>query len=73
MKLLTLAKRLDFTTETEYFDYCMDSYTNGNFSQCKELFKAMTKLDRKAFLQYLNGQAQFNGYLQMRNFYFNIL
>ena len=22
MKLLTLAKKLDFNTETEYFDYC---------------------------------------------------
>jgi len=73
MKLLTLAKRLDFTTETEYFDYCMDSYINGQFDQCRNLFKAMTKADRKQFLQYLNGQAQFNGYLQMRNFYFNLL
>jgi hypothetical protein len=72
-KLSTLAKRLDFKSEGEYFDYCIDSYTNGNFRQCEELFNAMKKEDQKAFLNYLNAQAQFNGKLQVRNFYFNLI
>ena len=49
MKLLTLAKKLDFTNELEYFDYCISSYQNGNFSQSRELFKNMTKADRKGW------------------------
>lgn len=72
-KLLTLAKRLDFTSEGGYFDYCIDSYINGNFSQCKTLFNNMKKEDQKSFLSYLNAQAQFNGKLQVRNFYFNLI
>lgn len=55
MKLITLAKRLDFTSETQYFDYCINSWFNGNFSQCKELFKAMTKADRKSLIEYIKG------------------
>lgn len=72
-KLLTLAKGLDFETESDYFNYCIDSHINGNFSQCKRLFNDMRKEDRKGLLNYLNGQAQFNGYLEIRNFYFNLL
>lgn len=55
MKIITLARKLDFTTETEYFDYCINSYLNGNYSQCKELFKAMTKADRKNLIEYIRG------------------
>ena len=72
-KLITLAKELDFNNEVEYFDYCIDSHINGNFTQCKDLFKAMKKEDKKAFISYLNGQAQYNGLLQTRNFYFELL
>ena len=72
-KLITLAKELDFTTELEYYQYCLDSYVNGNKSQCKELFKAMKPEDRKGLLKYLDGEAQFNGHLQARNFYFDLL
>lgn len=53
MKLLTLAKRLDFTTENEYFQYCADSHINGNFSQCKKLFKDMEKADKHRLISYL--------------------
>ena len=42
-KLLTLAKELEFTTEQEYFEYLIDSYINGCFSQCKNLFNEMSK------------------------------
>lgn len=72
-KLLTLAKGLDFETESDYFEYCIDSHINGNFSQCKRLFEDMRQQDKKVFLNYMNGQAQFNGYIDTRNFYFNLL
>jgi len=69
-KLITLAKRLDFTTEMDYFDYCIDSYTNGNFSQCKELFKAMSKADRKSLLNHIGTGINMKDVYQ---FYFNLL
>ncbi len=69
-KLLTLAKRLDFTTETDYFDYCIDSHINGNFTQCRDLFKALTRADRKSLLQYIKSNS---GTGEVYNFYFNLL
>lgn len=72
-KLITLAKELDFTTEMEYFQYMIDSHINGNFTQCENLFKAMKKEDKKVFLNYMNGEAQFNGHVKIRDFYFNLL
>ena len=71
--LIKLAKELDFNNEVEYFDYCIDSHINGNFIQCKRLFKDMKKEDRKLFISYLNGQVQYNGLLPTRNFYFELL
>lgn len=53
-KLITLAKRLDFKTEHEYFDYMIHSYINGNFTQCRELYNAMRKEDRKNFINYIS-------------------
>ena len=55
MKLINLAKKLDFTNEIEYFDYCINSYENGNTQQCKKLFSDMTKKDRKRFIEYISG------------------
>jgi hypothetical protein len=69
MKLLTLAKRLDFTTETEYFDYCVQSYINGNNSQCKELFKAMTKDDRHNLISYIRDNY---GNDEIHNYFVNL-
>jgi len=69
MKLLTLAKRLDFTTEDEYFQYCADSYINGNFSQCKELFKAMTRADRHRLISYLRDNI---GNDEIHNYFVNL-
>jgi hypothetical protein len=70
--LARLAHELDFETGHDYFEYCLSSYINGNFNQCKELFKAMIKNDQKAFLRYMNGEAQHNGRLQARNFFFDL-
>jgi len=71
MKLLTLAKKLDFTIEIEYFDYCINSYFNGNFSQCKELFKDMSKQDRKGLLEYIKGCYDYKN--EVYSFYFNLI
>ena len=61
-KLITLAKELDFTTEIEYFDYCIDSHINGNLIQCEDLFEAMKKQDRLALIKYIDNS-------EIRNFY----
>jgi hypothetical protein len=53
-RLLTLAKELDFTEEHEYFDYMIDSHINGNFTQCKELFKDLNIEDKKRALIYID-------------------
>ena len=54
-KLNTLAKELDFEFSSDYYSYLIDSYINGNKSQCEKLFKAMKKADQKYFLMsYLN-------------------
>lgn len=71
MKLITLAKRLEFTSETQYFDYCIDSWFNGNFSQCRELFKAMTKADRKRLIKYIKGCYDYTH--NVEKFYFELL
>lgn len=71
MKLIKLAKRLDFSTETEYFDYCINSWFNGNFTQCKELFKAMNKEDRKGLISYIKGC--YDNRHEVEAFYFNLL
>ncbi len=71
MKLITLAKRLDFTSETQYFDYCINSWFYGNFDQCKELFKAMTKADRKNLIEYIKGCYDYTHAVE--RFYFKLL
>jgi hypothetical protein len=70
MKLINLAKQLDFENEYEYFDYCIDSHILCQFNQCKELFKAMIKKDKKDFLTY--GQKCYN-MQEVYKFYFNLL
>lgn len=71
MKLLTLAKKLDFTQETEYFDYCINSWFNGNFSQCRKLFKAMNKADKRNLITYIRGCYDYQH--EVLTFYINLL
>lgn len=72
-KLSTLAKRLGFTSGGEYFDYCINSYYNGNFSQCKDLFSDMTKQDRKDLITYISGFYDNAESKEVYKFYFNLL
>ena len=54
--LTTLCKRLELPAfEEEYFNYCIDSWFNGQFDQCMKLFKDMSKQDRRRLLNYING------------------
>lgn len=71
MKIITLAKKLDFTTETEYFDYCINSWFNGQFSQCKNLFNSMKSDGKKELLNYISGCYDYQH--EVYNFYFNLL
>lgn len=70
MKLLNLAKSYDFETETDYFDYLINSHINGNFTQCKDLFKKLTKDQKKQALNYISGCYDDK---TIYNFYFNLL
>jgi len=54
MKLLSLAKKLDFTTEEQYFNYCVESYINGQIQQAKSLFKNMAKADKHQLISYID-------------------
>ena len=54
--LKRLAKELEFTNEYEYFDYMVESYYNGNFSQCRNLFNDMKRIDQKTFISYMTLQ-----------------
>lgn len=69
--LINLAKALDFTTETEYFDYCINSWFNGNFSQCQKLFSDMKKADRRELIKYIQGCYDYKH--EVETFYFNLL
>jgi len=73
MKLITLAKKLDFATGEDYFIYCLESYVNGNFNQCKELFKAMTKSDRKEMLRYIKPSDKNSIDFEAYEFYYDLL
>ena len=68
-KLLTLAKELDFNQEFEYFDYCIDSFINGNRSQCRKLFNDMKHEDKKDLITHCKNTE----YPVIGTFYFNLL
>lgn len=46
----TLAKEYDFESETDYYDYIIESVSNGQRTQAKSLFKKMKNYDRERFL-----------------------
>jgi hypothetical protein len=48
--LKTLVKAYGLTTDSDYFEYCINSYLNGNKQQAKELFTQMKLDDKRNFL-----------------------
>jgi len=49
-KLETLAKEYDFSNPEEYLDYIIESWINGQKTQCLELYKALRTEDKEFFL-----------------------
>lgn len=47
-------KDLDFSTIEEYFNYIVESEINGQRSQVHSLIDKLSKLQKKAFLEWLN-------------------
>lgn len=47
-------KMYEFGSIEEYFDYITESQINGNHSQVKELFKALSNDQKKQFCNYFN-------------------
>lgn len=71
--LNTLAKQLEFKRDIEYWDYCITSYANGQFTQCRKLFFAMKKADRKGLLDYISGCYDYPEQTDVYQFYFKLL
>mgnify|MGYP001574649264 CR=1 FL=1 len=67
--LKQLNKEYDFKNPNGYFDYCIESHINGQFKQCRDLFNAMSKNDKKCLIVYIGSMELESVY----NFYFNIL
>jgi len=49
-----LIKSYDFQDINEYFEYIIDSRTNGNKSQAKELYKKLSSKQKKDFMEWFN-------------------
>jgi len=64
-----LAKQLDFSTQSEMYEYFISCHVNGNFSQCRSLFSELTKQAKKDVLSYLLE----SGFNKEYNYYFNLL
>lgn len=48
-KQVKIYKDLDFNSLEEYYQYIINSLINGNFSQVKNLYKALNKENKKLF------------------------
>lgn len=70
-----LLKEYDLSQEYEYYDLCYNSRINGNITQSKELFKAMTKKDRKKCYLYFQGfyDRPNDWQLSYLNFFFELI
>jgi len=49
-RLKTLAKELGFNSENEYLEYIVQSFVNGQKSQCLDLFNAMSHNNKNHFI-----------------------
>lgn len=70
--LKTLAKELELSSPYEYYNYCIDSHINGNFSQCRELFSDMSKEDQKGLIRYIES-GEYSDSPVIKKFYFDLL
>lgn len=56
MENLLLA--LDFTTDEQYYNYLVESYLNGQYTQCHTLYEDMPKKNQAAFKAYLDSNVE---------------
>lgn len=49
----TTLKRYGYKNINDYFNYIIDSYINGNFSQVKELYKKCNEEQKEEFNNFL--------------------
>lgn len=49
---------LDLSSKDEYFDYAVQTYHNGQFTQLKDLIKKMSSANKREFLDYLNNSGE---------------
>jgi Fe-S oxidoreductase len=70
-----LAESLELGAHTnyDYFDYCVVSYLNGNFEQCRNLFKDLPHQERKDLLNYIEATDTLTDVSAVYSFYFNLL
>jgi hypothetical protein len=50
-----LFKGLEFSNKEQYYNYCIESYFNGQFTQCKELFNDMPHEYKHEFIDWMKG------------------
>lgn len=65
-KMKFLYKGLDFTSKEGYFEYCIESYINGNRSQCRGLFKDLPNQYKHELIEHIRNNAVND---EMHNFY----
>lgn len=44
---------LGFATNDEYYNYCVESYLNGQFNQCKTLFNQLPHDNKHELITYI--------------------
>ena len=53
MVTLKTIKDYEFENIEDYYDYVLGSYINGNYGQCRELIKKLSKEQKKDCYEYL--------------------
>lgn len=52
-KMEKIYSDLDFTSKEDYFNYCVESHINGNFTQCKKLFQELPKQYKHELINFI--------------------
>jgi nucleoid-associated protein YejK len=51
--ILKAAKELDFTTNEQLYEYMIETYHNGQFSQLKKLWQKLPKDNKHVLIDYV--------------------
>jgi hypothetical protein len=52
-KVLKLAKDLEFTSNTQLYDYMFEAYINGRFEQIKRFWKRLPKDNKHELVEHI--------------------